>query len=364
MLGWAIVVDAGIAPPVEEVVETSTRSLRRDVSRTFSPPPATEDTTLVYCPARLVVTTTAGQPFQGEARIGTPSEDWVMLDSHGEADWTTRKCDATGNLHLRSESEPPFHSRVPFADVDTVEVVVPTWGEAFVRPVDETGAPVRAMIRPGRRLDDGSTHVEGRGESITLRVFARGEHGGRATIPLDGKLHEVEVPRDRIVQLRLLCDQCTGRIVCTSSRKTRGLTCTETDEEGVLDCQCPPDDATLWMRSPDGLRDWVDHVQPLTFVPADTNALTIDARGELASVRATYSTDSSDAYIGATLHRPGSEGYFVPEDTEFGDKRGLEVDGLLPGAWELRLRWDKDVETVLAFELLPGQRLDLGTLAP
>lgn len=348
--GWVLAEEAGMAPPLGPAVRAAADQVGSEVPLVVESA-APEPELRPRCPATLLVETEEGDPVVGEVRLG--DAQWATLDQHGETPWPHRPCGGRPSVWLRGDADPPGGRlfRVPFDDSDVVVLRVGARGEAWVRPVDTAGAPVAAHMVPGTVEEDGLLHVVGRGETARVRAFVEGEVGGTWTVPLDGEVHALVVPRDRRVRVTLHCDQCAGRVVCDNRWQGLGPACVPNGD--ALDCICPAQGtSTLLLRTPDALLDYTDHVQPLAAVEEHESSVVVDVRGEVGAVSARVDPDA--LLGGVTLRRPGSLGRFVPDDGGV-----IEADGLLPGDWELVL----GRQHVVPFTLDPAQQVDLGWIA-
>ena len=337
---WTLASETGVAGVVEVVIVEELEQTRR---ATVAPAPPPSDNTRPYawvdptprCPARLVVETEDGHPVLGAAKIGPPEDRWHNLDAEGTAPWSERRCGKGHNVYIRQKNGSTVLLWVPWEDTDEVLLTIGELREAIVAPVNTDGRPVEAEVRPGEALGDGRFRITGRADSLSIRAAAPGEQGARVEVPLDGLIHEVEVKRDREVVVHLLCDQCSGRLMCDEGQERHDALCTGEDDLYV--CLCPADDAVLWLRTPDVVRDFIDHVQPLARVDAGAEEVTVDVRGELGSIRVCFEPPSTEEapLVITRVRRPGTP-------PSAGRSLGLserascvEHDGLLPGEWML-----------------------------
>ena len=381
---WLLAEEAELAPPLEPTV----RAAVEDWTAPASPPPRAAEHPRAapapaapeatprrspeppqLCPATLFVETPEGEPVVGAVSLHG-GRGWVQLGPDGEADWPTRRCDRSVDVHVRPgirEGRPEIYA-VPFEDTDAVTLVLHPLAEAWVRPVDEAGRPIEAEVRPGVEQDDGWVHLQRGSPSMRVNVRVPGERGGEIEVPLDGGEHDVVVPRDRHVDVTLLCDQCPGYLSCSASQHVQGPACV--GEGTAYRCLCPSQgDAALILRSPSALLDWQEEAQVLALIPEGEDRVHVDVRGELGFVRAQVEVPAGSSVL-VHVGRPGgdrNQRQYVEET----DGR-VEIDGLLPGEWELILTKltvhsradERRVETRIPFQLASGEVLDLGVLTP
>ena len=365
---WLFAEEAGVAPPVDRTVERAVRSARpASATPPDAPPAPTEPAGAAEtCPATLFVETADGAPFTGEILLDGVDQ-WLPLDAEGAVAWPHRPCETDGfvySRHWTAEPEPwdAAPHRVPYADADTVTLVVHGKRQAWMRPVDDAGAPIEARIRPGVAQPDGTWLLERRAATAEVRAWVTGEAGGVHTVPLDGAVHDLVVTRDRRVVVTLDCDQCSGAVVCARQLRAEADRCI--GDGADWSCRCPatePGQLFLWTPT---LLDWRDTVQHIGTVGADEDDVTIEIRGERGAIEAQVDPrveavalrrpGGGDAPQGAfpSLHKPGGGG-------------AIEVDDLLPGDWELLVYVPRAyAPRRVPFTLASGEVRDLGLLAP
>lgn len=367
---WILAEEAELAPPVGPTVEAAAErwSGRRSASSFSKSTPGRPFGSAApeRCPATLFVETADGEPVEGSVLLWG-EEDWVPLGPDGDADWPMRRCGQSDSVRVRDvTSQRPEVFRVAYEDTEEVRLVLSALTEAWVRPVDEAGHPIEAEVRPGVLQDDGRVHVRKRSTSARVYVRVPGERGGSVEVPLDGEEHDVVVPRDRRVDVSLLCDQCPGYLTCSVSPHIQGPAC---EGEGTeYSCLCPAQgEAVLVLRSPSALLDWQEDTQALALVPEGEDSVEVDVRGESGLVRAQLEVPPESSVV-VSLRRPELarfQGLYVEEVDGL-----LEVDSLLPGDWELTLlkvtvHSQNSVhreESRVPFRLEPGEELDLGVV--
>ena len=383
---WIVAEEAELAPPMDATIgaaadrwsgqrsaspalESRPQSAPEPAGPERTPRSAPEPPAPERCPATLFVETPDGVPVAGS--VSLPGErGWVPLGAEGEADWPARRCGHTGTVRLREAQTRgfPLSFDLAYEDTDEVTLVVAARAEAWVRPVNAEGQPIEADVHPGVLQEDGWVHVQERSASVWVTARVSGERGGAVEVPLDGAEHDVVVPRDRRVDVTLLCDQCPGYLSCSRNQHLQGPACE--GEDSTYSCLCPRDGAAVVvLRSPSALLDWQEETQALAIVPEGEDRVEVDVRGELGSVQARVEVPSGSSVV-VHLARSGParvEGQYVE------DMDGLvEIEGILPGDWELVLmtvtvRSKQDVrreETRVPFRLEPGASLDLGVLSP
>lgn len=257
------------------------------------------------CPGTVRVVDAAARPFAGRIQAGASNEGgggglWVDLDATGRAWVARRRC-----------------------------------GRFAVTVAEPKGTPTRRYWTL-RGVADGE-------EEITLVPSGP----GRTVV---GAAPEVAT---HAVAVTLACSDCPGVVLCADTP------CTGAPPD--LTCTCPQEDAPLVGLTRDALYDTWGAREVLAEVPADTDALTVDARGATGAV--------SGAWTGwlpctATARRGHAVGREVPCDPA----GRFTLEGLRPGAWRVEVYYGteraRDQEVGLDLVLGDGEALDVGQIGP
>lgn len=330
------------------------------------------------CPVRVIFETADGSPVSGRVRLAHVGErdEWVHLDPSGGASFDEARCDTRPTAWLKPPSGGPVQ-RVDFVREpdDAPEVVVNLELTAQVRLVDRHGEPMHGAELKGRGVEalaSGDYEVTGAIQSTSVFVYHSGNESSQHTILLDGSLHELVVPRERTVDVTLLCDQCAGNIFCGKNR------CDGSAPH--LQCVCLNVPTELGMQTPDALSERRHTYDLLAVVPTDAEELTVEIPGERGAVQA-QASERPDLHLGSLrIYRP-TDGDARPGRYHYiqhnpggvlmhraGDT--YTADELLPGQWTLT--WEESTHVAgegwqeesrsLDFELQGGELLDLGVI--
>ena len=309
------------------------------------------------------------------AHVGERTE-WSELDADGVFDIPHATCTTHPRFLMKQESGGrAMQVSLRREPDDLPELVYVIGGTAQVRIVDEAGERIEDVELEGVRaevLPSGDFEITGNGEAEEFGVLQSDHLTSGFSVPLDGQLHEVEVGRERLVEVTLLCDQCTGSYACESN------TCEGTAPD--LLCTCPAERSVLVMRTRDSLWGARSIYDLLAVVPAEVDSLTVEIPGERAQVRFEVAAQPDTRFRDFLLVRPGSS----EEDWDFDSYRwrGMSeasferigqtwtADEVLPGDWDLVWRQSTYVEGQgwqdegrrLAFTVKGGEQIDLGLI--
>jgi len=332
------------------------------------------------CPLRVIFEHVDGTPVDAPVRMAHVGgrDEWLDLDADGSIDFPEARCEQRPRIWMKRDAPKRARmfslTRIPD---DEPELVVTMGRTAEVRVVDRDGERIDGVtLKSDATVElqaSGDFRLTGHGDETWVQVVQPDRRNPEHTIPLNGELHEVEMARDRSVEVTLLCDQCAGEVWCGPNRCE--------GSQPVLICLCPGENALLQMQTPDALWGASSVWDPLASIPDGEEHITVEVPGERGSVRFTVVNEPTVHRSTFGLFRTRADGSMPPLPRSFYwepyQEYGLERDGdvrwaeeVLPGAWTIgwmEQTWTADGGWTKAyasrdFVLQSGQELDLGVI--
>ena len=328
------------------------------------------------CPLRVVFETADGAPASAQVRMAHVGERsvWLDLDPDGSVEFPEARCTTGPQIWMkRPAPRRPQMLRLERRPDDAPEVVVSLGQTATARVVDADGQRLEGAVLEAENvelLESGDYLVTDFGETTRVHASMSAFESQSFDLPLDGELHELQLTPRRIVGVTLLCDQCAGTFFCGK------IPCSGAAPQ--LQCSCPNQHAEFGMQTKEGLWEMDTIYDLLAVVPPDVNALTVEVRGERASVALRVQERPDLRFERFELYRsadpdalPDHHHYvhiqpLIETLVQTGDT--FLVEEIMPGAWTLRWiehryvsgeGWQQVPQT---FELFVegGEALDLG----
>ncbi|HCH64978.1 MAG: hypothetical protein CL927_07465 [Deltaproteobacteria bacterium] len=331
------------------------------------------------CPLRVVFEDADGEPALVQVRMPHVGERdvWIRADPDGSVEFPDARCTTRPRIWMkRSEPRRPQMLQLERHPDSAPELVVSLGQTATVRAVDASGQPLEDAVIEAENIDlmeSGDYRVTDFGETTSVVVRKSDSERKSFEVPLDGALHELQLPPRHQVDVTLMCDQCAGAFFCGKTPCT--------GEAPHLQCSCPNQSAELGMQTIDGLWE-MDHIYDLlAVIPPEVDALTVEIRGERASVRLQVEEQPGLRFSQFSLYRNVEQGgipdrknavRYQPMRThleQIGDT--LLAEEVLPGAWTLFWQehthvagegWQEQQKTLELF-LNDGEALDLGVFS-
>jgi len=320
------------------------------------------------CPLRVVFETDADVDLSGRARLAFNQDgrEWTDLDADGAVEFPAARCEKEPLVWLKLDSEPAAQQLKLVREPEHLpELRVELMAHAQVRVVDEDGMLIEDATLQGAAdvepLSPGEFELEGIGQSTRITVRLPDQRY-LFNVDLDGTVHTLEIPDDQTVDVTIRCDACEGRLHCGSQ-----------ECEGAMpywQCTCPNAPTQLLHEPP------VEHryAEVIAVVPADTDTLTVDLRGDRGALRLQTEWNPALRLSGFAIHRATPD--WVLPDPDPGsfrlrpDGQAWTIDKLLPGPWLLTweahthiegLHWQTERHSREIF-VESGETLELGTL--